>query len=114
MITEPVQSTIARARAAADEQRAADQLLTDATALERLAAYPEWAVLDRILGEHATGVLEVLKRPGVDAIETERLRAELAAIEWLRYRPVALRQALEDRNAMQQQARRLPTGMHDG
>jgi hypothetical protein len=112
MITEPVQSKIARARAAADEQRAAAQLLADATALERLAAYPEWAVLDRILDEHAASVLTVLKRPGLDVIQTEALRAELAAIEWLRYRPVALRQALEDRNAVQAQRPPVP-GMPD-
>jgi hypothetical protein len=95
-----VQRVIERERAAEDERARAEQLLSDASALERLAQYPEWAVLDRVLADHAAHVLTALRARGLGALETEALRAELDAIEWLRYRPTALRKALEDRDAM--------------
>jgi hypothetical protein len=95
-----VQREIERARAAEDERARAEQLLSDASALERLAQYPEWAVLDRVLKTHAKHVLTALRQRGLGAVETEALRAELDAIEWLRYRPTALKKALDDREAV--------------
>jgi hypothetical protein len=95
-----VAAEIARRRADEDERARAEKLLSDASALERLAQYPEWAVLDRILKDHAKHVARALRQRGLGALETEALRAELDAIEWLRYRPTALKKALEDRDAM--------------
>jgi hypothetical protein len=74
----------------------ADRLLADASALDRLAAYPEWEVLDRLMGEHADRILVALRQRGLDSVATEALRAELDAVEWLRYRPIALRRAVEE------------------
>jgi hypothetical protein len=90
----------ARRRADDDERTRHEQLLSDASALERLAQYPEWAVLDRILADHIARVLTALRQRGLSALETEALRAELDAIEWLRYRPTALAKALADRDAL--------------
>lgn len=95
-----VAAEIARRRAEDDERARAEQLLSDASALERLSQYPEWAVLDRVLKTHAKHVAQALRQRGLGALETEALRAELDAIEWLRYRPTALKKALEDREAM--------------
>lgn len=95
-----VQRVIERERAEADERARAEKLVSDASALERLSRYPEWAVLDRVLADHAAHVLTALRARGLGALETEALRAELDAIEWLRYRPTALKKALEDRDAL--------------
>ena len=95
-----VQREIARARAAEDERARAEQLLSDASALERLSQYPEWAVLDRVLKTHAKHVLTALRTRGLDAVQTEALRVELDVIEWMRYRPTALKKALDDREAL--------------
>jgi len=95
-----VAAEIARRRAEDDERARAEQLLSDASALERLSQYPEWAVLDRVLKIHAKHVAQALRQRGLGALETEALRAELDAIEWLRYRPRALKKALDDREAM--------------
>lgn len=75
--------------------REREQALADASALDRLAAYPEWDVLDRLMGEHAARVMAALRQRGLDLPTTEALRAELDTVDWLRYRPIALRQALE-------------------
>jgi len=74
----------------------AERLLSDASALDRLAAYPEWEVLDRLMGEHVDRILVALRQRGLDLVATEALRAELEAVEWLRYRPIALRRAVEE------------------
>jgi hypothetical protein len=76
-------------------QREKEQALADASALDRLAAYPEWAVLDRLMGEHAERVAAALRQRGLDLATTEALRAELDTVDWLRYRPIALRRALD-------------------
>jgi hypothetical protein len=79
-----------------------EQLLADAHALQRLAAMPEWAVLTRLLDEHADQITAELCQRGVDPIQTEGLRAELAAVQWLRARPGALQHAVEDLVAVEE------------
>jgi hypothetical protein len=87
-----------------DDQHLLDeeQLIADAHALERMADTPEWAVLDRLLGDHADRILLALRQRGLDLVQTEALRAELEAVEWLRYRPIALRRAVDERDRMRQ------------
>jgi hypothetical protein len=87
-----------------------DRLVADAAALTRLAEQPEWGVLDRLLGEHLGRVLAAMRARGLSLAETEALRAEADAVEWLRNRPQALRRAVEDLRAMeaQQAATSLP------
>jgi hypothetical protein len=80
-----------------------DRLVADAAALTRLAETPEWAVLDRLLGEHLGRVLMAMRGRGLGAAETEALRAEADALEWLRGRPQALRRAVEELRAMEAQ-----------
>jgi hypothetical protein len=82
---------------------ARDRLVADAAALARLAETPEWAVLDRLLGEHLGRVLTAMRARGLGAAETEALRAEADALDWLRQRPAALRRAVEDLRAMEAQ-----------
>jgi hypothetical protein len=77
-----------------------DQLLADAHALQRLAATPEWAVLARLLDEHAARITAELCQRGLEPIQTEGLRAELAAVGWLRARPAALQDAVDDLDAI--------------
>ena len=77
-----------------------DQLLADAHALQRLAAMPEWAVMERLLDEHADRITAELCQRGLDPVATEGLRAELAAVGWLRARPGALQRAVDDIDAM--------------
>jgi hypothetical protein len=77
-----------------------EQLVYDASALERLAETPEWQVLDRLLGQHSERILLALRQRGLDHVQTEALRAELEAVEWLRYRPIALRRAMDERARM--------------
>lgn len=83
--------------AAEQERRETDRLVADAEALDRLASMDEWQVLDRLLAEHAERVLLALRARGLGGTETEALRAELDVLEWLRYRPIALRRAVEER-----------------
>lgn len=90
----------------AQAARETQQALADASALDRLAAYPEWAVLDRLMGEHAERVLSALRTRGLDLPTTEALRAELDTVDWLRYRPIALRRALESQKAFEHAAQR--------
>jgi hypothetical protein len=82
---------------------ARDRLVADAAALARLAETPEWQVLDRLLGEHLGRVLAAMRARGLGAADTEALRAEADAVEWLRNRPQALRRAVEDLRAMEAQ-----------
>jgi hypothetical protein len=77
-----------------------EQLLADAHALQRLAATPEWAVLERLLDEHADRIVAELCQRGLDPVATEGLRAELAAVGWLRARPAALQRAVDDLDAL--------------
>jgi hypothetical protein len=77
-----------------------EQLLADAHALQRLSAYPEWAVLERLLQEHAGRITAEVCQRGLDVMATEGLRAELAAVEWLRTRPAALQRAVDELDAM--------------
>ena len=84
--------------------REKERALADASALDRLAAYPEWEVLDRLMGEHAARVLSALRTRGLDLPTTEALRAELDTVDWLRYRPIALRQALESQKSYESAA----------
>lgn len=88
----------------ADERHSLDQeqLLSDASALERLSDTPEWGVLDRLLGEHADRILLAMRQRGLGHVETESLRAELEAVEWLRYRPIALRRAVDEHGRMRE------------
>jgi hypothetical protein len=79
-----------------------EQLLSDAAALERLSEMEEWKVLDRLMGDHAERILLAMRQRGLGLIETESLRAELEAVEWLRYRPIALRRAVDERDRMRQ------------
>ena len=83
-----------------DESTDRDQLLADAHAIQRLSAYPEWAVLERLLDEHAGRITVELCRRGLDPVATEGLRAELASVEWLRTRPAALQRAVDDLDAL--------------
>jgi hypothetical protein len=77
-----------------------EQLIADAHALERLAEMPEWAVLDRLMAEHIVRIQLALRQRGLGLVETEALRSELEAVEWLRYRPIALRRAVVERDRM--------------
>jgi hypothetical protein len=77
-----------------------ERLFSDAAALERLAEMPEWMVMDRLLAEHADRILLALRQRGLDHAATEALRAELEAVEWLRYRPIALRRAVDERDKL--------------
>jgi hypothetical protein len=79
-----------------------EQLIADAHALERLSEMPEWAVLDRLLADHSDRILLALRQRGLEFVQTEALRAELEAVEWLRYRPIALRRAIDERDRMRQ------------
>jgi hypothetical protein len=76
------------------------QLIADAHAIERLAAQPEWSTFTRILEEHIARVTLELRQRGLDHTTTEGLRAEIAALEWLRDRPKALKRAVEDYDAV--------------
>jgi hypothetical protein len=80
-----------------------DRLVADAAALARLAETPEWQVLDRLIGEHLGRLLTRMRARGLGGVETEALRAEADALEWLRNRPAALRRAVEDFRAMEAQ-----------
>jgi hypothetical protein len=86
-----------------DDGVARDRLVADAAALARLAETAEWAVLDRLLGEHLSRVLTAMRARGLSLADTEALRAEADALEWLRHRPQALRRAVEDLRAMEAQ-----------
>lgn len=101
-------SSVIEARRLIEEHAARDKerALADAAALDRLAAYPEWDVLDRLMGEHAERVLLALRERGLDHAKTEALRAELETVEWLRYRPIALRRAIESQQAYDHAAQR--------
>jgi len=79
-----------------------EQLLSDASALERLSEMEEWKVLDRLMGDHAERILLAMRQRGLGLVETESLRAELEAVEWLRYRPIALRRAVDERDRIRQ------------
>lgn len=100
MIQPQVHEHIERERAQQEERARGERLLSDAQALERLSQYPEWTVLDRLLAEHATHLQTELRRRGLTLHETEALRAELDMLDWMRYRPAALRRALESRDAV--------------
>lgn len=78
-----------------------ERLMADANALDRLAATDEWKVLDRLMGEHAERLLLALRQRGLGFAETDALRAELEAVEWMRYRPIALRRAVTEHEAME-------------
>ena len=67
------------ARTLSDAPTDRDQLLADAHALKRLAEMPEWAVLERLLDEHADRIIVELCQRGLEPVATEGLRAELAA-----------------------------------
>ena len=95
-----------REQTAEEAEREKQRALADASALDRLAAYPEWDVLDRLMGEHAGRVMAALRTRGLDLPTTEALRAELDTVDWLRYRPIALRQALETQKTMDAAHRR--------
>jgi hypothetical protein len=84
-----------RAELEADAARTRERLLADAAALERLSGHPEWLVLDRLLAEQIDRIGLALRQRGLDYPATEALRAELDALAWLRDRPSALRQAVE-------------------
>jgi hypothetical protein len=84
-----------RAELEADAARTRERLLADAAALERLSGHPEWLVLDRLLAEQIDRIGLALRQRGLDYPATEALRAELDALAWLRDRPRALRQAVE-------------------
>jgi hypothetical protein len=86
-----------------DDGVARDRLVADAAALTRLAETPEWLVLDRLLGEHLGRVLTAMRARGLGAAETEALRAEADALDWLRHRPAALRRAVEEHHALEAQ-----------
>jgi hypothetical protein len=86
-----------------DDGVARDRLVADAAALTRLAETEEWQVLDRLLGEHLGRVLTAMRARGLGAADTEALRAEADALEWLRHRPQALRRAVEELRAMEAQ-----------
>jgi hypothetical protein len=80
-----------------------ERLMADANALDRLALTEEWKVLDRLLGEHVARLLLALRQRGLGFAETDALRAEIEAVEWLRYRPIALRRAVTEHEAMERQ-----------
>jgi hypothetical protein len=88
-------------RASAEVSAAHSQLLADAHALTRLAQTPEWGVLERLIAEHVARLVLALQQRGLGPVETEGLRAELAAVEWLRSRPSALQRAVEDAIAVE-------------
>jgi hypothetical protein len=77
------------------------RLLADAHALTRLAQTPEWGVLERLIAEHVARLVLALQQRGLGPVETEGLRAELAAVEWLRSRPSALQRAVEEAVAVE-------------
>jgi hypothetical protein len=77
-----------------------DQLLADAHALQRLVATPEWAVFQRVLDAHAARITTELCQRGLDPVSTEGLRAEFAALEWVRALPTDLQHAVEDHDAI--------------
>jgi hypothetical protein len=88
-------------RVPADVSAAHSQLLADAHALTRLAQTPEWGVLERLIAEHVARLVLALQQRGLGPVETEGLRAELAAVEWLRSRPSALQRAVEEAVAVE-------------
>jgi hypothetical protein len=88
-------------RVPADASAAHSQLLADAHALTRLAQTPEWGVLERLIAEHVARLVLALQQRGLGPVETEGLRAELAAVEWLRSRPSALQRAVEEAIAVE-------------
>jgi hypothetical protein len=77
-----------------------DQLLADAHALQRLVATPEWAVFERVLDAHAARITTELCQRGLDPVATEGLRAEFAALAWVRALPRDLQHAVEDHDAI--------------
>jgi hypothetical protein len=77
-----------------------DHLLADAHALQRLAATPEWAVLERLMDQHADQIVAELCQRGLDPAQTESLRAELATVHWFRDLPAALRRQVDDLEAV--------------
>jgi hypothetical protein len=77
-----------------------DQLLADAHALQRLTAYPEWAVFERVLEAHVDRITSELCQRGLDHVATECLRVELAKLEWVRTLPAALQHAVDDHEAL--------------
>jgi hypothetical protein len=79
-----------------------ERLMADANALDRLASTEEWKVMDRLLGEHVSRLLLALRQRGLGFAETDALRAEIEAVEWLRYRPIALRRAVTEHEAMEE------------
>ena len=102
-----------REQTAEEAEREKQRALADAAALDRLAAYPEWEVLDRLMGEHADRVLLALRTRALDHATTEALRAELDTVDWLRYRPIALRRALESQKDYESAAQRRGWSEHD-
>jgi hypothetical protein len=78
----------------------AERLLTDAHAIQRLAAHEDWPTLDRLLAEQMERVQAALRARGLGPVETEALRAELDALQWLRERPIALARALKEHELM--------------
>jgi hypothetical protein len=87
--------------AAAEQARREEaRLFADAAALDRLASMDEWQVLDRLMAEHADRALLALRARGLGMVETEALRVELDLLDWLRYRPIALRRAVEERTRL--------------
>jgi hypothetical protein len=86
-----------------------DRLLADAHAVQRLAQHEDWGTLDRLLAEQMERVQKALRARGLGPVETEALRAELDALEWLRNRPTALARALDERDRMTE-ARELAQG----
>jgi hypothetical protein len=85
----------------ADAPNERSRLLADAHALTRLAQTPEWGVLERLIAEHVARLVAALQQRGLGPVETEGLRAELAAVEWLRSRPSALQRAVEEAVAVE-------------
>jgi len=77
-----------------------DQLLADAHALQRLVAYQEWAVFERVLDAHADRITAELCQRGLDHGATEQLRGELAGIGLVRTLPADLQRAVEDHDAI--------------
>jgi hypothetical protein len=77
-----------------------DQLLADAHALQRLVATPDWAVFERVLDAHAARITTELCQRGLDPVATEGLRAEFAALQWVRALPTDLQHAVDDHEAI--------------
>jgi hypothetical protein len=54
-----------------------------------------------LIAEHVARLVLALQQRGLGPVETEGLRAELAAVEWLRSRPSALQRAVEEAVAVE-------------